>query len=167
MCEKWKPESDFHKDRARTDRLKIRCKKCDTAYQRKIRKKKPKKTRKYLRFEERHRTFQGKEQKLCSRCNRWKNEKSFYRSRDTRDGLDSLCRACRIISNGSIPKKARKNLRYEDCHRTVNGVREKLCRKCRRWKKESDFYNNRSIKDGLDGLCKGCKYKPTKKGFDK
>ena len=229
ICTKWKPESDFHKDRARTDGLKIRCKKCDTEHQRKIRRKKKKKFREYLKFEERHRTFRGMEQKLCTNCKEWKKENEFYRNRQAKDGLHSRCKVCqnkgtasnqersvlrrnfhyeeshRIVSgvkqklcsrcrkwkdeNGFYrqdgsrdglsahckecsktlareryqPKRKRlgKYLRYEERHRTVNGVREKFCRKCRKWKKESDFYNSKSAKDGLDSRCKKCTYKPT------
>jgi hypothetical protein len=50
----------------------------------------------------------------------------------------------------------RKRFRYEDCHRVVNGDKEKLCRKCRKWQSESHFNKNRSGKDGLIGWCKEC-----------
>lgn len=229
MCEKWKPEREFHKDRARTDGLKIRCKQCDTEYQRKLRRKREKKFRTYLRFEERHRTFHGVKQKLCGSCKQWKSEDEFYRNRAAKDGLHAHCRVCcnggkAANQNGKVlrrnllyderhrvargvkqklcshcrkwkegngfyknrksrdglssrckecsktlarerylttRKRMRDYLRYEERHRTVNGIREKLCRKCEQWKKESDFYNNRSAKDGLDNQCKECKYKPT------
>ena len=235
MCEKWKPESDFHKDLARTDGLKIRCKKCDTEYQRKLRRKKEKKFRKYLKLEERHRTFRGAEQKLCTHCKKWKNENEFYRNRQARDGLHSCCKVCqnkgtasnqdrrvlrrnlqydeshRVVSGvkqklcshcrkwkgensfykkrgsryglGAECKECSKTrareryrpkgkrlgryFRFEERHRTVDGVREKFCRKCGKWKKESDFYNSRSAKDGLDSQCKKCTYKPVSKFREK
>jgi chromosome segregation ATPase len=54
-------------------------------------------------------------------------------------------------------KTARKNKTYKQQHRTVNGVRQKLCRKCKEWKPESKFHKNSSSTDGLAGSCKICK----------
>jgi len=159
LCGMWKPESDFHKDRARTDGLKSRCKPCDTKCQRELRRKKNKFTREYLRFEERHRTFRGVRQKLCGGCKRWKNETQFYRSRGARDGLGARCKEC----EGRKNKGAKRYLRFEDRHRVVKGVKQKLCSKCRRWKAESAFYKNRSAKDGLTGRCKKCSYADLKR----
>jgi len=50
----------------------------------------------------------------------------------------------------------KKRFRYEDCHRVVNGAKEKLCRKCRKWRSEGQFCRNRSSKDGLLGWCRKC-----------
>jgi hypothetical protein len=46
---------------------------------------------------------------------------------------------------------------YEDEHRTVDHVRQKLCRKCGQWKNESEFHKNASRKDGMARWCKMCK----------
>jgi len=46
---------------------------------------------------------------------------------------------------------------YEDEHRVVEQVRQKLCRKCGQWKDESEFHKNASRKDGLARWCKICK----------
>ena len=54
-------------------------------------------------------------------------------------------------------KTARKNKTYKQQHRTVNGVRQKLCRKCKKWKPKSEFHKNSSSKDGRAGSCKICK----------
>jgi hypothetical protein len=62
-----------------------------------------------------------------------------------------------------IRKTGRRNLRYEDRHQVVNGVKQKYCRKCKRWKSETEFYKDKLIKDGLMGRCKKCSYKPAKK----
>ena len=45
---------------------------------------------------------------------------------------------------------------YEESHRTVGGVKQKLCCRCKKWKDESLFCKNRSSKDGLIELCKEC-----------
>jgi len=115
---------------------------------------------KRFRYEECHRVVKGTKEKLCSKCRKWKGESQFFKSRSSKDGLQWPCKECesKYVRKHyeEIRKSGRKNLRYEDRHRIVNGVREKLCSKCRRWKKESDFYKSRSSKDGLRGRCRKC-----------
>jgi myosin heavy subunit len=54
-------------------------------------------------------------------------------------------------------KTAKRSKTYEQRHRTLDGVRQKLCRKCNEWKPESEFHKNSSSKDGLATSCKICK----------
>lgn len=54
-------------------------------------------------------------------------------------------------------KPSRQAGTYEDIHRVVDDVKQKLCRKCNEWKPESEFHKNTSSKDGLAGICKACK----------
>lgn len=54
-------------------------------------------------------------------------------------------------------KSAEKGDKHDDLHRVVDGVKQKLCRKCEEWKPESEFHRNTSTKDGLAGSCKTCK----------
>jgi hypothetical protein len=54
-------------------------------------------------------------------------------------------------------KSARRIKDYEKNHRIAGGVRQKLCRKCKEWKAESEFHKNSASKDGLAGACKECK----------
>jgi ribosomal protein S18 acetylase RimI-like enzyme len=92
-------------------------------------------------------------------------------SRKSRDGLLWQCKKCEseYIRKRLEQKRkgARRNLRYEDRHRVVNGIKQKFCRKCRRWKSESEFYKDRSQKDGLYDRCKKCSYKATNKSRKK
>jgi len=164
-CKRWKEESEFCKDRARKDGLKIYCKGCNNAYSLRRRRKnrKGKKARVYLRFEDRHRVIRGFKEKLCSRCKKWKYYSEFYRYRQSKDGLSLWCKECGSKRYERIRKGARKYLRFEDRHRVVNGIKEKLCRKCSKWKAESDFYKNKSSRDGLNERCKKCSYKAAKK----
>jgi hypothetical protein len=57
---------------------------------------------------------------------------------------------------------ARSYYSYEESHRTVNGVKQKRCTKCKKWKDESEFYKqpSRKRKAGLRYWCKkcGCEY---------
>lgn len=170
-CRKWQDESEFRKDRARKDGLRLYCKGCDTAYERKRRRKSGRAVRQYLRYEERHRTVRGVKEKLCCRCKQWKYESHFSRNCRTKDGLSFRCKECeRKHARQRFEQQrvgARRNLRYEDRHRVVNGVKEKFCRKCSKWKTESEFYRNRSARDGLNDRCKKCSYKAVGKSRKK
>jgi hypothetical protein len=55
----------------------------------------------------------------------------------------------------------KKYFRYEERHRVVSGVPEKRCRRCRKWRPESLFYQKRKHKDGLAVWCKECADKAT------
>lgn len=54
-------------------------------------------------------------------------------------------------------KSAGKGNKYDDFHRVADDVKQKLCRKCKEWKPESEFHKNASSKDGLAASCKTCK----------
>ena len=164
-CMRWKEESEFCKDRARKDGLRIYCKGCNNAYVLKHsrRNRKGKKARVYLRYEDRHREIRGFKEKLCSHCKKWKYQSEFHKNSRSKDGLKLWCKECGRKRYERIKIGARKYLRFEDRHRVVNGVKEKLCRKCSKWKAESEFYNNKSARDGLNELCKKCSYKAAKK----
>jgi len=164
-CKRWKEESEFCKDRARKDGLRIYCKGCNNAYvlRHSRRNRKGKKARVYLRFEDRHRVIHGFKEKLCSRCKQWKYYSEFYKNSQSKDGLSLGCKECGRKRYERIRKTGRRNLRYEDRHRVVNGVKQKFCRTCKRWKDESEFYKDRSQKDGLVDRCKKCSYKAAKK----
>jgi len=52
--------------------------------------------------------------------------------------------------------RVKRYYRYEERHRVVDGVKEKRCYRCKKWKAESEFYKRYSHKDGLAVWCKGC-----------
>jgi hypothetical protein len=117
-------------------------------------------TRRYYQYEDSHRTVRGVKQKLCIRCKKWKDESLFHRNRRSKDGIQWKCKECeRKYARkryNRIRKTDRRNLRYEDRHRVVNGVKEKLCRNCRKWKSENQYYKEPRTKDGLKSWCKDC-----------
>jgi hypothetical protein len=121
--------------------------------------------RKRFRYDERHRVVKGTKEKLCSKCRIWKVESQFRKDRRSKDGLHWRCKECEYEyarkRHQRIRKSGRRNLRYEECHRIVDGVREKLCVKCRKWKRESGFYKSRARKDGLTARCQKCSYEAT------
>jgi hypothetical protein len=57
--------------------------------------------------------------------------------------------------------------RYENDHRVVDDVKQKLCRKCGQWKAETEFHKNASRKDGLARWCKVCKTNAAKKSRER
>ena len=68
------------------------------------------------------------------------------------------------VKDKHVEKKSPKRGKtYQDLHRVVDDVKQKLCRKCNEWKPETGFHKSASSKDGLAGSCKACKAKAAKK----
>jgi len=115
---------------------------------------------KRLKYEECHRVVNGAKEKLCGKCKTWNGESQFGRSHSIIDGLQWQCKECQSKyarkRYEQIRKGRRRNLRHEDRHRIVKGVKQKFCRKCERWKNETGFGKNRSTRDALNDRCKKC-----------
>ncbi len=165
-CKKLKSKSEFSKNRKNKDGLQCRCRKCIRNFARKHYWGNSKPLKRYLRYEERHRTIDGVKQKRCSKCEKWKEESKFGKKTSQKDGLKSWCKDCVRANMRERYKKEGKGLkiyyRYDECHRVVDGVKQKRCRRCKRWKAESEFYKNQQRKDGLGERCKECSYKARK-----
>jgi hypothetical protein len=170
-CKKRKDESEFRKNRSRKDGLSLWCKKCSREYSRRYYRKNRGTVKKYFVYEESHRTIDGVKQKRCTKCKKWKDESKFGKERERKDGLGYDCKDCVRADNRERYKKEGKGLktyyRYEECHRVVDGVKQKRCRRCTRWKAESDFYKAYINKDGLHSWCKACANKATNKSRKK
>jgi len=170
-CKKRKDKSEFSKNRSRKDGLSLRCKKCVREYSRRYYRKNRGTVKKYLRYEESHRTIDGVKQKRCTKCKKWKDESKFAKYSKNKDGLRYLCKDCERAYTQIRYKKEGKGLktyyRYEECHRVVDGVKQKRCRRCKSWKAEREFYKSRSCKDGLHSQCKACANKATNKSHKK
>ena len=65
----------------------------------------------------------------------------------------------KVVEEPAEKKPVGNGSKYDDLHRVVDSVKQKLCRKCNEWKPESEFHKNASCKDGLAGSCKVCKAK--------
>jgi hypothetical protein len=128
-------------------------------------------TRRYLSYEEKHRTVRGRKQKYCIKCNKWKGENQYFKNSINKDGLGLWCNDCKREDKREFYRKMGKGLktyrRYEEYHRVVGGVKQKKCRKCKRWKTESEFYKTKRNKDGLQVTCKACSDKATNKSRKK
>lgn len=102
--------------------------------------------------------------RLCTGCKELKDEGAFRRQAARTDGLRCWCIECereygrqrrRTAEQAKTARK--KDLRPQDRHRVVKGLREKRCRTCKRWKPEDRFARDHRNRDGLDGRCKQCK----------
>ena len=164
-CKKRKAESEFGKNARSRDGLRSRCKECERKYSRQRYRQERKSARRYYSYEESHRVVGSVKQTRCCRCNRWKAESEFGENAGNKDGLRSRCRACerkysrlRYLKNR---KSARRYYGYKESHRVVGSVKQRRCRRCNKWKAESEFYKQRKHKDGLSNWCKECADKAT------
>lgn len=82
--------------------------------------------------------------------------KELYPSKTAQQIADQIGRSLPAIQRRTQKLGLRKRFRYSERHRVSMGTKEKLCCKCRKWKGESQFYRNRSNKDGLTGWCSKC-----------
>jgi hypothetical protein len=120
--------------------------------------------------EESHRTIDGRKQKRCSKCKKWKDESEFNKNRSSKDGFCVYCKKCLYYArkrSSENSKPLKRYLRYEERHRVIGGVKQKRCNRCKRWKAESGFYKERRHKDGLSEWCKECANKASNKARKK
>jgi hypothetical protein len=127
--------------------------------------------KKYYSYEQSHRTVKGVKQKRCSKCKKWKGESEFHRNHSLRGRLCWQCKNCENAYARMRYKKSGKGLktyrRYEECHRVVDGMKQKQCNRCKKWKAESEFYKRCQHKDGLAIWCKACSDKASSKSRKK
>ena len=105
--------------------------------------------------------------KRCTKCKKWKDESEFSKYPSRKDGLRCWCKNCECEYMHKYyrrdGRRVKKYYRYEECHRVVKGVKEKRCRRCGKWKAESEFYKDHRHKDGLAVWCKDCVRKSRKR----
>ena len=98
--------------------------------------------------------------KQCSKCKKRKDESEFHKNNKHKNGLNTRCKKCTRDYARNRYRKAKGSVkkyhRYEERHRVVDGVEQKKCSKCKKWKAESDFYKRRRHNDGLAVCCKEC-----------
>jgi len=93
--------------------------------------------------------------------------KRLYPSKTAQEVADQIGRSVQATRMKIVILGLAKRFRYEECHRVVNGTKEKLCAKCRKWKGESQFFKSRSSKDGLQWPCKECESKYVRKRYER
>jgi hypothetical protein len=93
--------------------------------------------------------------------------KELYPSRTAGNIANQIGRTVSATRRKIVKLGLKKYYRYEECHRVVDGVKQKRCCKCKRWKGESDFCKNRLHKDDLQSYCKVCVTKAANKAYKK
>ena len=86
---------------------------------------------------------------ICRQHNVWSKRelnllKKLHPNKTARETAEQIGRSVRAIRRGIQRFGLQKGVGYEECHRVVNGTKEKLCCRCNLWKKESLFHRNRS-----------------------
>jgi len=109
--------------------------------------------------------------KQCNKCKKFKSKSEFSKNRKNKDGLRYSCKDCMRAYTRERYKKEGKGLkkycRYEECHRVVDGVKQKRCKRCKRWKTENQYYKHSRGNDRLATWCKECANKATNKARKK
>ena len=102
--------------------------------------------------------------KQCTKCGKLKGKSEFGKLAGE---LTYKCKEClRKYSRVRYRKNKSSVKKYyspEQNHRVVDGVRQKRCRRCGKWKIESMYYKRGSSNDGLYVWCKECADKATNK----
>ena len=109
--------------------------------------------------------------KRCSKCKKQKDESEFNKNSNSKDGMQNWCKKCKreyrhryyMRNRGSV----KQYIVFEESHRTIDGVKQKRCTKCKKWKDENKFGKYRYGKDGLAVWCKECANKATNKARKK
>ena len=164
-CRNYKDFSDFGKNRNAKDGLRYKCKECEQLYSRKYYRVNKQSVRKRYSYNESHRLVKGVEQKRCPKCKKWKDYGDFAVNPDSKDGLRCQCKECERKYSYKYSRrdgKPHRSYRYVR-HRVRNGVKEKRCSKCTKWKAEDQFYRCHRCKDGLASQCKECNWKAVQK----
>ena len=79
----------------------------------------------------------------CSLCKKELPLIAYHKNSNDELGIQRMCKDCRRVDNKERRRrKPRKN--------------EKICEKCGKIKKKTEFYESRLTPDGLFGECKGC-----------
>ena len=98
--------------------------------------------------------------KRCRRCKKLKDKSEFSKQSSRTDGLRCWCKKCECDCKHEYYRRNRKSVKkynsYEEIHRVVDGVKEKWCRRCRKWKALIDYHKNVAAKDRLCLRCKEC-----------
>jgi len=98
--------------------------------------------------------------KRCTKCHKLKSRDKFYKSTQTNDGLRSSCKICMSKDQRALRERrnpsAKKILSYNERHRTVNKIDQKLCSRCSVWKPLSKYRKDSRRRDDRQSHCNKC-----------
>ena len=95
--------------------------------------------------------------KMCKRCKTEKTLSEYYKTKATKDGHESKCKACRK-EEGRLVYRKRKELGDEITLKdlTKPPIGYLVCNKCEETKLEDEFNKCKSTISGRNGECKSC-----------
>ncbi len=91
--------------------------------------------------------------KVCKCCGKELPLTEYYKNSATKDGHDNKCKKCRNKQTAAWAKRKKSKNMKENL---------KVCKHCNKKLPLSDFYRNRTTKDGYECYCKECKNELTK-----
>ncbi|KAG8249221.1 hypothetical protein J6590_108312 [Homalodisca vitripennis] len=84
-------------------------------------------------------------QKKCTKCQEFKDFEAFYKNKNKKEGLGSMCKDCRSKYERELYEKIEKFT-----------LEEKECCICKEIKNISEFHNWHYSKDKKQAFCKDC-----------
>ena len=149
-CGKEKLISEFHIQSSNQNGLDNKCKECHNEYNKKYNLKNGE------RLLQEHIKFQlenpiGK--KKCSCCKEVKSISEFSKSKITKDGFYCQCKKC---WKRGLTKNTEKRLQAHKKFQEENPIEYKDCCHCKQKKSVSEFFKDKTSKDGLTCQCKSC-----------
>lgn len=146
-CSQFKPLADFSGDSKAKDGLCRACKDCSNiVYKARV-------AKNALEREANPPSMEGT--KRCQSCGEEKLKNEFSKSLASKDGFYPVCKVCDKVRCKQTAAKNRE--KYALNQLSMDG--NKFCRQCGEFKPKTDFFLNRSAKDGLHHNCKSCKRK--------
>jgi hypothetical protein len=95
--------------------------------------------------------------KYCSKCRKNKLLSEFHSDKSNKDGLRYICKPCDNLKSKKYEDEQREKYgKPKRCFYTNSILKMKKCRVCKEIKTFSDFFSDKSRKDGLANLCKVC-----------
>lgn len=95
--------------------------------------------------------------KTCNKCKQTLDASRFSKKSDTKDGLYSLCKACKAESDKTSRLKSALSVK----------LTSKFCPRCKKAKGSEEFTRNKCNRDGLQDICKSCRSVDRKNSYKK
>ncbi len=141
-CNLSKPINEFSKSKVSSDGLSAWCKNCHLSYVLEYREKNKRRERIEL----------VNATKECPKCGQLKSIKDFYKTKVTKDGFQTLCKACIKNYHTELAKKHKERMNTKE-------IIEKECSQCGQVKSIKNFHKHIQQQDGYSPYCNECSKK--------
>lgn len=98
--------------------------------------------------------------KKCSTCMRFLPPYGFYKTKYSKDGLQSQCKQCFLAHQRNKREERAKTRQPYRTNKTevIGGVLGKTCFTCKAFKPTAEFFKESKNYSGLSGSCKSCEF---------